>query len=241
VDALIFAAGLGTRLLPLTATRPKAAVAVAGIPVIARVAARLVAAGADRLVVNTHAFPEQVRAALESHPPGVEVVYSHEPDRPLETGGGLLHAAALLRGDAPFFLHNSDVLSDLPLDALYQRHVTGDALCTVAVHDRQTSRRLLFDDAGLCGREDAAAGTRTLARTPAGPVTALAFTGIHVGDPALPARLRPRPGPFSILDGYLELVSEGERVMPFRADGWHWLDIGSAERLRDAERIYGVP
>jgi NDP-sugar pyrophosphorylase family protein len=241
VEALIFAAGLGTRLLPLTETRPKAAVPVAGVPVIARVAARLVAAGVDRLVVNTHAFPEQIRAALETHAPAVEVVYSHEPDRPLETGGGLLHAAGLLRGDAPFFLHNADVLSDLPLEALYEDHAGGGALCTLAVHDRQTARRLLFDEAGLCGREDAAAGTRMLARAPAGPVTALAFTGIHVADPALPARLAPRSGPFSILDGYLELVREGERIMPFRADGWRWLDIGSAARLREAERTYGTP
>src|SRR5919109_2511750 len=107
MDAMIFAAGRGTRLQPLTHELPKALIEIGGVPMLERVARRLVAAGADRLVINTHPFPEQiVEFVREREGFGVEVHFSHEPDEPLETGGGLRQAAPLFRRDAPFLLHN---------------------------------------------------------------------------------------------------------------------------------------
>src|SRR5690606_3788145 len=109
-------AGLGTRLAPLTDRMPKALVPVGGVPMLERVARGLVAAGADRLVINTHRFPEQIEAFVASRDGfGVEVVFSPEPEQPLETGGGLGKASSLFRRDAPAFLHNCDVLTALPL------------------------------------------------------------------------------------------------------------------------------
>lgn len=238
MEAIIFAAGLGTRLRPLTDRRPKAVIEVGGVPVIERVARQLVDAGADRLVVNTHAFPEQVHAALAAMK-GVEILFSHEADAPLETGGGLLHAAPLLHADAPIFLHNADVLTDLPLRELYDAHRRSGALATLAVQDRLTSRRLLFDDTGLCGREDADAGIHMLVREPTSEPRSLAFCGVHVIDGALPRRVPPRQGAFSIVELYLQLAADGEPLNPFGADGYRWIDIGSPARLAQAEALFG--
>jgi len=234
MDAMIFAAGLGTRLRPLTDGTPKALVPVGGVPMLERVARRLVAAGADRLIVNAHWLGDQVARYVDEHAGfGVECVVVQEPgEAPLETGGGLLNAAPLLRRDAPFFLHNVDVITDLPLADMYAAHATSGALVTLAVQERDASRALLFDDFGLCGHTDRA-GTRTLAREADGAVAALGFTGVHVASPALLDALG-ETGTFSIIRPYLRLAAGGERILPFRVDGSRWVDIGTHERLAEA-------
>lgn len=232
---MLLAAGLGTRLRPLTDDIPKALVPVAGVPMLERVARRLIEAGADRLIINLHHFGERIREFVERREGwGVEVLFSPEPDRPLETGGGLLNAAPLLRRDAPFFLHNTDILSDLPLGEMYDAHVRQGALATLAVMPRETSRRLLFDGVGLLGRVDDRKALRIEARPPEGEVTELAFCGIHVISPSFLERLSDS-GPFSILDPYLEAAGEGSRIAPFRVDGFRWTDIGKPAELQAAE------
>jgi NDP-sugar pyrophosphorylase family protein len=233
---MLLAAGLGTRLRPLTDHTPKALIEVGGVPILERVARRLIAAGADRLVVNLHHLGERIREFVLSRDGfGVEVRFSEEPERPLETGGGLLRAAPLLRRDAPFFLHNADVLSDLPLEAMYRAHLERAPLATLAVMERESSRQLLFDDLGLLGRTDERKGLRLEARPPAGEVRPLAFGGVHVISPAFLDRLTER-GAFSILDPYLRLAAGGERILPFRIDGSRWSDIGRPEQLEEARR-----
>lgn len=233
---MVLAAGLGTRLRPLTDRIPKALVPVAGTPILERVVRRLLAAGVDRVVINVHHFPEQIRAFVASRGDfGVEVLFSEEPDRPLETGGGLLHARELLRADAPFFLHNADILTDLPLREMYAAHEAAAPLATLAVMERPTSRRLLFDDRGLLGRVDEGKGVRIESRAPAGEVRELAFAGVHVISPALLPRIH-ETGQFSILEPYLRLAGEGERILPYRIDGWRWSDVGKPEQLAEAER-----
>lgn len=233
---MLLAAGLGTRLRPLTDRIPKALVPVGGVPILERVARRLIDAGADRLVVNLHHLGDQIRDFVLSRDGfGVEVVFSEEPGGALETGGGLLRAAPLLRGDAPFFLHNADILSEIPLEAMYASHLESGALATLAVMERPTSRRLLFDERGLLGRTDEGKGLRLEARGAVGEVEALAFGGVHVISPRLLGRLEER-GAFSILDPYLRLAGEGERILPFRIDAHRWLDIGKPEQLEAAER-----
>lgn len=234
---MIFAAGLGTRLRPLTHHIPKALVPVAGVPVLERAARRLVAAGADRLVINVHWFADRIERFVEEREGfGVDVRISREDEVPLETGGGLLRAAerGCFRGDAPFFLHNADVVTDLSLEDLYEEHLRSGALVTLAVMRRHSSRDLLFDDDGLCGHTDREGQTR-FARPARGEATALGFAGVHVASPELLARIEER-GVFSIIWPYLRLASEGARILPFRVDGSLWLDIGTAERLEEATK-----
>ena len=233
---MLLAAGLGTRLRPLTDRIPKALVKVGGVPIVERVARRVIAAGADRLIINIHHFADQIRSYVASRDGfGVEVVFSVEEAQPLETGGGLLQAAPLFRRDAPFFLHNADILTDLPLDGMYAAHLAGKPLATLAVMQRRTSRYLLFDDNGLLGRADEKKGIRIEVRDRVGEVRPLAFGGVHVVSPAIFDLLVER-GAFSILDPYLRLVAEGMRIDPFRVDGCYWSDIGKPEELEAARR-----
>jgi N-acetyl-alpha-D-muramate 1-phosphate uridylyltransferase len=237
---MIFAAGLGTRLAPLTRRRPKALVEVAGVPMLERVARRLVAAGADRLIINLHPYPDRVRDFVaRSGGFGAEVLFSEEADGPLDTGGGLARAARLFRRDAPFFLHNADVVTDLSLRELHARHAASGALATLAVNRRTASRYLLFDDAGLCGHV-AVDGRVSMVRDPAGPLERLAFCGVHVASPALLDAL-PDPAtdrPFSIIGTYLDCAAAGESVAPYDVTGALWLDIGTPQRLAEAEVLW---
>jgi NDP-sugar pyrophosphorylase family protein len=236
VDALLFAAGLGTRLAPLTDRVPKALLEVGGTTLLERNARRLAAAGAERIVVNVHRFPEQFEDRLRRMGDlRVHVVLSREPVHPLETGGGLWAARDLLRRGEPFFLHNADLWTDLPLRDLHAAHVRSGPLATLAVMERTTARRLLFDDGGLLGRVDEAKGLRQVVRAPRGRVAELGFAGVHVASPALLDRIEER-GVFSILAPYLRLAASGERILPFRADGCAWVDVGrpaDLERARD--------
>jgi NDP-sugar pyrophosphorylase family protein len=233
---MILAAGLGTRLRPLTESTPKALVEVGGIPLLEHVARRLIACGVDRLVVNVHHFPGAIeRCILERRGFGVEVLVSREEERPLETGGGLRRAAPLLRRDAPFYLHNADILTELPLGALYGAHAASGALATVAVMERSSTRALLFDDRGLLGRIDEGRGLEVRVREPEGEERRLAFAGVHVIEPRFLDSLS-ETGAFSILDPYLRLAAAGERVQPFRVDGHPWFDIGKPEQLDAARR-----
>jgi len=234
MDAMILAAGLGTRLRPLTDRIPKPLIPVAGVPMLERVARRLIAAGADRLIVNTSHLSEQVEAFLRERDGfGVEWQVSPEPGAPLETGGAILHGAPLFRGGAPFFLHNADILTDLPLAAMYRAHEQGAALATLAVMERETTRHLLFDDRGLLGRSDAGKGIELRARDAVGEVRKLAFGGVHVISPRILGLLT-ETGAFSILDPYLRLAAAGETILPFRVDDYTWIDIGRPEQLEAA-------
>lgn len=237
MDALLYAAGLGTRLRPLTDTLPKALIPVGGIPMLERVARRLIAAGADRIVINTHHFSERIAEFVRERDGfGVDVRISHEPGAPLETGGGLRNAAPLLRADRPFFLHNADILTDLDLRAMYDAHLEASPLATLAVSERSTSRYFLFDDAGLCGHEDRRSGVVRQVRDSLGPIRPLAFGGVHVAAPQLPGMLG-EEGAFSIVEPYLRLAAEGHVIRPYPLGAVSWIDIGSPESLRQAEAL----
>lgn len=245
MDAFILAAGLGTRLRPLTDRIPKALVPVAGVPMLERVASRLLEAGADRLIVNVHHHPAQVVEFLERRQGfGVPWAVSPEIERPLDTGGALLHARDLIRRDAPFYLHNVDVLAGFPLADMYRAHVASGALATVAVSGRPSSRGLLFGPVGLYGRVDHERVQEVTASAPAAepavaahgrPQGRFAFGGVHVISPRILDEIT-ESAPFSVLDLYLRLVAAGERVEAYSIDGYPWFDIGTAEKLAQAER-----
>jgi NDP-sugar pyrophosphorylase family protein len=243
MEAMILAAGLGTRLRPLTERLPKALVPVRGRPLLAHALDRVVAAGATRVVINTHHHAEQIEAWVAANvPSGVEIALSREPDGPYETGGGLLAARRLFSGDGPILLHNVDVLSRVPLEDLCAAHGagrdrSGRVLATVAVQDRPSTRGLVLDDLGVLGRErDAPDGTRAAerAREPVGPIRRRAVAGVHVVEPAMLERCR-RSGAFSLIEWYLDLVRDGFVVQPVDVTAHAWMEVGTPERLAEAE------
>jgi len=214
---------------------------VRGRPLLAHVMDRLVAAGATRLIVNTSRHGGQITRWLEEHPPGVEVLISPEPDGPYDTGGGFLAAGRLFRRDGLILLHAVDVLSRIPLETLLARHRLArerpgnPVLGTLAVQDRPSSRRLLFDEQGLMGWENRAAGGSRRVREPAGPVRDFAFAGIHVVEPEM-LELAERTATFPIVELYLDLAARGYRIEPADISAHAWQDVGTPERLREAER-----
>jgi MurNAc alpha-1-phosphate uridylyltransferase len=236
---MILAAGLGTRLRPLTDHLPKALIEVAGVPMLERVARRLVDAGVERLIVNVHHRADEVVSFLNrlGHELGAEIVISHETEQPLETGGGVLYAASLFRGRESFLLHNVDVISEIDLGALYRAH-TGNALATLAVHMRSAARFLLFDDEGLFGWENPAKGASKTVRRSRGVLRKIAFAGVHVVSPEVLRLLEVEydsNSRFSIIDAYLRFASRGYRILPHDVKDALWMEVGSPERLARAE------
>lgn len=237
MKAMVLAAGVGSRLKPLTDATPKALVEVGGVTMLERVLRRLIAAGVDEAVLNLHHLPGPIEAYLKGKENfGIRIHLSREEETLLDTGGGLKQAARFLRGPEPFLVHNVDVLSDLDLGALLAAHRASGALATLAVRERDTSRKLLFDRAGLLvGREEK--GLRHWAGRPVTEPAAFGFDGVHAVSPALFERMS-EDGVFSINDVYLRLAGEGAQIRAFRADGWRWLDVGSPEKLERARREF---
>jgi len=233
LDALIFAAGFGTRLGALGQDTPKALIEIGGRTLLERTAARLAAAGASRIVVNVHHHADQIERFIAGRDLGAEVVVSREPGQPLETGGGLLRARDLLRRDDVILLHNVDVLGRASLQPLAAAQRSGPALATLAVAERETARYLLFDDIGLFGREDRRHGQRREVRPARGPVRTLAFAGVHACSPTLPDLITER-GAFPILDVYLRLAGEGQIISAHALENDDWLEVGTPERLAAA-------
>lgn len=230
MKAMVFAAGRGTRLKPITDKVPKALAEVDGEPLLSIVLGRLIEAGVREVVINLHHLGNQIEVWMESHRPvGIEVRYSRESEL-LDTGGGLKNAAELLAGDEPFFLHNVDVLSDIDLGAMMREHRESGALATLAAKPRPTARPLLFDARGqLCGRRTASGDE--LAVPVRGEPEALGFCGIHVVSPELIQALAEN-GAFSIVTSYLRLAAEGRCVRAHRVDAFRWRDAGRPEDLR---------
>lgn len=235
---MVLAAGLGRRLRPVTDEVPKALVSVGGLTQLERTLRALEAAGADRIVVNTHHYANQVEGALAAREGGATLVVSREEPLPLETGGGLLAARGLFRGDRPILVHNVDVLTSIDLGGLLRSHGEGEACATLAVQERAASRYLLFDARGLQGRLDVRTGEREEVRELAGPLRRLAFTGVHVAGPAVFELLTER-GAFSIIDGYLRLAGEGVVVDGLDVGDAEWHEIGTPERLAAARERFG--
>ena len=234
MKAMVLAAGLGTRLRPLTDDRPKALVTVGGRTLLEITLSRLRAAGVTEAIVNVHHFAEMMVDYLEDHRNfGMRIEISRE-EVLLDTGGGLKKAAwFFLEGEdeGPFLLHNVDVLSTIDLGRMIESHRRHAPLATIAVQDRPTSRYLLFDEEGrLAGRRSGPDGAPEMVRPAAHPA-ALAFSGIHVFGRSLLERLS-EDGIFSIINSYLRLAGEGCRIQAFRADQYAWRDLGRPESIQ---------
>ena len=240
MKAMVLAAGLGTRLRPLTDDRPKALVEVGGRTLLEITLARLRAFGIRDVIVNVHHFADKVISFLKQHENfGMNIEVSRE-DVLLDTGGGLKKAGwfFLEHSDAvaePFLLHNVDVVSTIDIKRMVQFHKDNKALATLTVQQRETSRYLLFDEhLQLCGRRVGREAKPEIVR--AVPKTeALAFSGIHVISPRL-LTLMKEEGVFSIIDTYLRLARGGEKIIAFRADNYYWRDLGKPADLQQAAR-----
>lgn len=235
---MILAAGLGTRLRPLTDNRPKALVEIAGQTLLEITLSRLRAAGIREVIINVHHFADMILEYLKTKDNfGMRIEVSRE-DVLLDTGGGLKKAAYFFLEDSnsieqPFILHNVDVISTIDLQRMLQLHTESQALATLAVQDRQTSRYLLFDKRlQLCGRRSLRDQKTELVRA-SQPVQALAFCGIHIISPRLFVVMM-ETGVFSIINSYLQLAARGNRILAYRADGYYWRDLGSPENVMQA-------
>lgn len=233
MKAMILAAGLGTRLRPLTNDRPKALVEVAGKTLLEITLARLLEFGIREVIVNAHHFADMLVEYLKAHDNfGLHIEISRE-DMLLDTGGGLKKAAYFFMNhdDEPFILHNVDVLSTIDLGRMAEAHRKSGALATLAVQDRKTSRYLLFDqELQLCGRR--VVQDEIARRAPR--LDPLAFSGIHVVSPRIFPLIKEN-GIFSIIDVYLRLGGGGEKIVGFLANEYYWRDLGKPENIAQAE------
>jgi NDP-sugar pyrophosphorylase family protein len=248
MKAMILAAGLGTRLRPLTNDRPKALVEVAGRTLLELAVTRLRSAGVREVVINIHHFADMILQYLEDKNNfGIRIDVSRE-EALLDTGGGLNKAAPFFLEEnpaLPFIVHNVDVISTIDLGRMMHFHLEHDALATIAVHDRNTSRPLVFGENGqFLGRQNkihADAEVRTIGSEqdpsvhPAPRPRVSGFSGIHIVSPRIFAKIR-EEGAFSIIDSYIRLASQGERIVAFPADEYYWRDLGTPENVAQAAR-----
>ena len=238
MKAMILAAGLGTRLRPLTDNRPKALVEIAGRTLLEITLSRLRAVGVREVIINVHHFADMILEYLKTNDNfGMRIEVSRE-EVLLDTGGGLKNAAYFFLEDStrfekPFIVHNVDVISAIDLRRMVQVHTDNQALATLAVQDRETSRYLLFDEQlQLCGRRSGRDQKTEFVRS-SQQVQALAFSGIHVISPRLFAMMI-EEGVFSIITSYLHLAANGEKILAFRADEYYWRDLGRPDNVMQA-------
>jgi mannose-1-phosphate guanylyltransferase len=248
MKAMILAAGLGTRLRPLTDNRPKALVEIAGRTLLEITLSRLRSFGVREAIINVHHFADMIVDYLKAKKNfGMRIEVSRE-DVLLDTGGGLKKAAwffledssrsASSSGDSsrlelPFLLHNVDVVSNIDLHRMVQFHMKNRALATLAVQTRETSRYLLFNEQlQLCGRRIGGDQQPEIVR-PSPHLQPLAFSGIHVISPRLLPMVT-EEGVFSIITTYLRFAAEEENILAFRADDYYWRDLGRPADLTQA-------
>lgn len=243
MKAMIFAAGLGTRLRPLTDNMPKAMVPVDGKPMLQRVIENLAHHGFHEIVVNVHHFGEQIIDFLDiNNNFGLDITVSDERKQILDTGGGILAARRMLDDGEPFLVHNADILTTLDLTAIYKHHLQSNADATLLVKNRKTERYLLFDNKNqLHGWINKKTGETR----PSGfSVTdnlynEFAFGGIHVLSPSVFDQLEgyTEEPKFSITPFYIDKCNE-LKISGYNPSGYEWFDIGKPETLAAATEYF---
>ena len=237
MKALIFAAGLGTRLKPLTDNKPKALVEINGKTLLELVIQKLVNQGFNDIIINVHHFSEMIKEfLLQKNNFNINIQISDETDQLLDTGGGLKHASWFFNDEKPFLVYNVDIFTSLDLQKLYNQHLSSKALATLAIRDRKTSRYFLFDNnLRLHGWENISSGEKKLITGQEENLKRLAFSGIQVLNPEIFKWIN-QTGKFSIVDVYLNLLSN-HLIMGFDHSDTTWLDVGRPENIKLAEEI----
>jgi len=233
--AMIFAAGLGTRLYPLTLDKPKALVEIAGKTLLQLAIEKVSQAGYHDLVINVHHFGDQIIRFLEDRNNfGLNITISDERDQLLDTGGGIIKAAPLLDGDDAFLVYNVDVLSNIDLQLLRKYHIEQGGLATLVVRDRKTARYLAFDDTmQLSGWRNIKTGDEIAARNMQN-CSLLAFSGIQLIEPAI-FKMITESASFPLIPLYLRLAAE-HRIMGYNDPSSLWMDLGKPSQILNAEK-----
>jgi NDP-sugar pyrophosphorylase family protein len=237
--AMIFAAGLGTRLYPYTQNTPKALVKIQDKTLLEIAIRKFIDIGIHDMVVNVCHFADQVINFLtENHNFGARIMISDERDNLLETGGGIKKASWFFEGTDSFFVYNVDVLSDINLSEMKDFHLAHNALVTLAIRKRETSRYLLFNEnSRLCGWENLKTGEKILASDQP-DLERQAFSGIHIINPEI-FNLLSESGKFSIIASYLRLAKK-YKIMGFNHDDSLWMDVGTPQKLQEAHAKFKI-
>jgi NDP-sugar pyrophosphorylase family protein len=232
MKAMIFAAGLGTRLKPLTDSKPKALVEINGKPLLYYAITKLKEAGISSIIINTHHFSNQIIQYVHDNNFDIEITISDETEKLLNTGGGLINAKHFLDGNESFIVYNVDIISNIDLNKMLQYHLNTKALVTLAVMDRQTSRYFLFDNENtLCGWINKKENSQRISRH-SDSYSELAFSGIQIINPQIFSFIS-QTGSFPIVDTYLELAKI-HLIKGYNHSNTLWCDLGKLEELEKA-------
>lgn len=235
MKVLIFAAGLGTRLKYLTKNKPKALVEFNGKPILEHLILNLKSQGFNDFVINVHHFADQIENFLkENNNFNSNIEISDEREMLLETGGGLLKAKKFLINSDNFIIYNADIFSDINLKKLIKKHKKNKAIATLAVQERDTSRKLLFNEENeLCQWKNFATNEVKTAKETKSKLTAWSFTGIHIVNNQIFNHIT-ETGKFSIIDLYLRLAKK-HKISAYKANNTFWFDLGKPENIKVAE------
>lgn len=241
MKAMIFAAGLGTRLKPLTDTLPKALVPVGGKPLLQHVIEKLKHAGFNEIIINLHHFPDQIIDFVEAnHHFDIRIEFSDEREQLLDTGGGIKKASWFFDDHQPFLIHNVDILSNIDLREVVRHHANNDSTATLVCSERETSRYLLFDsDNRLRGWTNEKTGEVKSPFPDFSPHHGqkFAFSGIHMLQPSILRYMQHFPDKFSIIDFYLS-VCEKEKVTGYIPVNLKMIDVGKPGSPEKAARLF---
>ncbi len=234
-QAIILAAGLGTRLKPLTLSKPKALVEVANVSLLEHNINKLIDYGCNHIVINVHHFAEQIIEHISNKHYNADIFISNETDLLLDTGGGLVNAKHLFDTKNDILVHNVDILSKIDFLSFYKEHKENNALATLAVSERETSRYLLFNKENtLCGWENTKTGEKIISNGDKN-LTRWAFSGIQFINPDILNLIR-QEGSFPIIPEYLKL-SKDYPIKSYIHSKDIWVDVGKIEAIEKAEKL----
>ena len=237
---MIFAAGLGTRLLEETANKPKALVEIGGKTLLQHAIEKVRTCPVTEIIINVHHFAEQVIRFVSEHDFGIPIQISDESGLLLETGGGLKKAQSFLKDASPILLYNVDILSSIDINKVVAEHKNSGAWATLVVRNRKTNRYLKFNSAKqLVGWENSKTGETKISRKEDfDTATKMAFSGIHIIEPEI-FELMPPEGRFPIMDLYLHLA-KSKTIKGYFDTSELWMDVGKPEQLEDARKLFEI-
>jgi len=236
-QAFILSAGLGTRLKPLTNSKPKALVEVANISLLEHNINKLISYSCNHIVINVHHFSEQILDHISKKHYACDIYISDETELLLDTGGALKNARNLFDSSKDILIHNVDILSKIDFNSLYLSHKEKFSLATLAVSERETSRYLLFNDNEmLCGWENRNTGERIIVNEDI-KLKPYGFSGIQFIKPALIDLIENTDSVFSIIPEYLKL-SKSYPINSYIHSKDIWVDVGRIEKIKEAEKLY---
>ncbi len=236
MNAMIFAAGLGTRLSPLTNNCPKAMVELDGKPLLEHTINKLKQNGVERIVVNVHHFADKIIYFLENNDFGIDIVISDEKDLLLDTGGGLKKAENLFIPNEPILIHNVDILSDFDISYLINSHIDTNALATLLVRSEIGNRFFLSYENMLTGWRNTSTLEKKIVNDRFYISKSVGFTGIHIVSYNLLSKITEK-GVFSIIDVYLRLAKDN-LIQTYTDDTSFWMDLGTVEQLDKAKDLF---